>query len=76
MKSPEGHIEQATPDLLVEELQSLVDRPIRVMVVCGTQTRAMLKYGLEDLLPDNLEIVSGPGCSVCVMPAGHIDAFV
>jgi hydrogenase expression/formation protein HypD len=76
MKSPEGHIEQAAPDLLIEELQILVDRPIRVMVVCGTQTRIMLKYGLDDLLPDNLEIVSGPGCSVCVMPAGHIDAFV
>jgi hydrogenase expression/formation protein HypD len=61
---------------LIEELQSLVDRPVRVMVVCGTQTRAMLKYGLDDLLPENLDIVSGPGCSVCVMPAGHIDAFI
>ena len=61
---------------LIEELQSLVDRPVRVMVVCGTQTRVMLKYGLDDLLPENLDIVSGPGCSVCVMPAGHIDAFI
>jgi hydrogenase expression/formation protein HypD len=66
----------SVPALLIEELQALVDRPVRVMVVCGTQTRAMLKYGLDDLLPENLDIVSGPGCSVCVMPAGHIDAFV
>ena len=61
---------------LIEELQTLVEQPLRVMVVCGTQTRAILKYGLDDLLPENLDIVSGPGCSVCVMPAGHIDAFI
>lgn len=70
------HTENSLPTALVEELQSLVDRPIRVMVICGTQTRTMLKYGLEEILPDNLDIVSGPGCSVCVMPTGHIDAFV
>ncbi len=61
---------------LLDELLDLVDRPIRVMVVCGTQNRTLLKYGLSEILPDNLDIVSGPGCSVCVMPAGHIDAFV
>ncbi len=61
---------------LVEELNVLADQPIRVMVVCGTQTRTLLKYQDEDVLPDNVEIVTGPGCSVCVMPAGHIDAFI
>ena len=76
MKSREEHNKNAESALLIEQLQSLVDRPLRVMVVCGTQTRAMLKYGLDDLLPEKLEIVSGPGCSVCVMPAGHIDAFI
>ena len=76
MMSREEHIKNADSALLIEELQALVDRPLRVMVVCGTQTRAMLKYGLDDLLPEKLEIVSGPGCSVCVMPAGHIDAFI
>lgn len=76
MMSRKEQEENPSPDLLIEELHSLVDRPIRVMVVCGTQTRAMLKFGLDDLLPENLDIVSGPGCSVCVMPAGHIDAFV
>ncbi len=64
------------PHELVKELHSLVVRPLRVMVVCGTQTRTLLKYGLDEVLPENLEIVSGPGCSVCVMPAGHIDAFI
>jgi hydrogenase expression/formation protein HypD len=61
---------------LLEELHKLVDRPIRLMVVCGTQNRAILKYGIRRKLPEMLELVAGPGCSVCVMPAGHIDAFI
>jgi len=71
----------ATKDLsrqqtLLEELHKLVDRPMRLMVVCGTQNRAILKYGIRQKLPAMLELVAGPGCSVCVMPSGHIDAFI
>lgn len=61
---------------LLKELHGLVDRPMRLMVVCGTQNKAILKYGIRELLPEALDLVAGPGCSVCVMPAGHIDAFV
>jgi hydrogenase expression/formation protein HypD len=70
-----NHEELTQPPELAP-LHELVDRPIRVMVVCGTQTRTLLKYRDEDILPENIEIVTGPGCSVCVMPAGHIDAFI
>ena len=76
MATPLNFTEQPFPTTLVEELHELVDRPIRVMVICGTQTRTLLKYSDEDILPEDLEIVTGPGCSICVMPAGHIDAFV
>ncbi|MGW8194418.1 MAG: hydrogenase formation protein HypD [Desulforhopalus sp.] len=61
---------------LLEELHDLVDRPMRLMVACGTQNRAILKYGIRQQLPSKLDLVAGPGCSVCVMPAGHVDAFV
>lgn len=61
---------------LLADLHRLVDRPMRLMVVCGTQNRAIAKYGIRQKLPEMLELVAGPGCSVCVMPAGHIDAFV
>lgn len=61
---------------LLEELHALVDRPMRLMVVCGTQNRVILKHGVRKQLPEKLDLVAGPGCSVCVMPAGHIDAFV
>lgn len=76
MTTPLRPIENLIPPALVEELHELVDRPIRVMVICGTQTRTLLEYSDDDILPDNLEIVTGPGCSICVMPAGHIDTFV
>lgn len=61
---------------LITELHELVDRPMRLMVVCGTQNKTLIKYGIREQLPRDLELVAGPGCSVCVMPAGHIDAFV
>ena len=68
--------QQRSSEAILEELHDIVDRPIRLMVICGSHNRAILRYGLRDLLPDFIHLVAGPGCSVCVMPAGHIDAFV
>ena len=65
----------SSPELLLE-LQQIVDRPMRIMVVCGTHNRAILRYDLRNRLPQNLELVAGPGCTVCVMPSGHIDVVV
>ena len=56
MASPQNLSELQFPLALVEELNELVDRPIRVMVICGTQTRTLLKYSDEDILPEDLEI--------------------
>jgi len=44
-----------------------------VMEVCGGQTHAILRWGLDQLLPDGMELVHGPGCPVCVTPAACID---
>lgn len=73
-RNPATH--QGRKEKLLKEIHTIVDRPVRLMVVCSTQNRAILRYGLLDQLPGYLELVAGPGCSVCVMPAGHIDAFV
>lgn len=48
-------------------------RPWTVMEVCGGQTHAILRWGLDQLLPDDLQVVHGPGCPVCVTPAACID---
>ena len=50
--------------------------PIRLMEICGTHTMAIAKAGLRALLPEGLELISGPGCPVCVTPAGAIDGIL
>ena len=64
------------PDLLLARLHEIVDRPLRIMVACGFHNRVILQWHLREQLPKRLNLVAGPGCSVCVMPAGHIDAFI
>jgi hydrogenase expression/formation protein HypD len=43
------------------------------MEVCGGHTHTIYKYGVDDLLPANVELVHGPGCPVCVIPMGRVD---
>ena len=49
------------------------DRHYRIMEVCGGHTHAIYRHGLRDLLPENVELVHGPGCPVCVLPMGRVD---
>lgn len=49
------------------------NREFRIMEVCGGHTIAIFKYGLRDLLPENIRLIGGPGCPVCVTSAGFID---
>src|SRR5690349_9251662 len=48
-------------------------RHYKLMEVCGGHTHSIYKYGVDDLLPDNVELVHGPGCPVCVIPMGRVD---
>ena len=43
------------------------------MEVCGGHTHSIYRYGIDDLLPDGVELVHGPGCPVCVLPMGRVD---
>ncbi len=61
---------------LVDELQRAVTKPLRVMEVCGSHTMAIFRNGLRTILPEGMELVSGPGCPVCVTSASHMDAFI
>ncbi len=45
----------------------------KLMEVCGGHTHSIYKYGIDDLLPENVELVHGPGCPVCVIPMGRVD---
>lgn len=48
--------------------------PVKIMEVCGTHTMAIARYGLRGVLPEGAELISGPGCPVCVTPSTIIDA--
>lgn len=54
---------------------ALSDKTYRIMEVCGTHTMAIARSGLRSLLPENVELTSGPGCPVCVTSQGEIDLF-
>ena len=61
---------------LVAELHKAVKKPVRLMEVCGTHTMSIFRNGVRSILPEGMEIVSGPGCPVCVTSASHMDAFI
>lgn len=61
---------------LLTEISNRLDRPVRIMEVCGTHTMSIFRHGIRSLLPEDITLLSGPGCPVCVTPASHIDAFI
>ena len=60
---------------LSEKIAALVEpgRRYKFMEVCGGHTHAIYKHGVEDVLPDEVELIHGPGCPVCVIPMGRQD---
>ena len=58
---------------VIEEIGRTVTRPWTLMEICGGQTHAIVRYGLDQLLPPEIELVHGPGCPVCVTPLELID---
>ena len=61
---------------LAREIRRTVTRPWTIMEICGGQTHAFLRFGLESLLPSEIELVHGPGCPVCVTPLELIDKAI
>ncbi|EPD69125.1 MAG: hydrogenase formation protein HypD [Corynebacterium pyruviciproducens] len=58
---------------VIKEDAAKLPKPINVMEVCGGHTHTIYRYGLENLLPDNINLIHGPGCPVCVIPMGRVD---
>jgi hydrogenase expression/formation protein HypD len=61
---------------LVERIDTCRERPLAIMEVCGGHTHSIFKYGIEQMLPREVELVHGPGCPVCVLPMGRVDDCV
>jgi hydrogenase expression/formation protein HypD len=73
MKYLDEYRDQRVAQKVVEEIRRTVTRPWVIMEVCGGQTHSIVKYGLDYLLPAEIELVHGPGCPVCVTPLDMID---
>jgi hydrogenase expression/formation protein HypD len=58
---------------VIKEIRHIVTRPWTIMEICGGQTHAIVRHGIDQLLPPEIELVHGPGCPVCVTPLELID---
>jgi hydrogenase expression/formation protein HypD len=59
-----------------DAIERLVTRPWNLMEVCGGQTHAIVRFGLDEMLPDKITLIHGPGCPVCVTPIEMIDKAI
>ncbi len=73
MKYLDEYRDNRVAQKIVGEIKRTVTRPWVLMEVCGGQTHSIVKYGLDYLLPPEIELVHGPGCPVCVTPLDMID---
>ena len=74
MKFVDEFRDAAVARSLAKEIAELAgSRPYKFMEVCGGHTHTIYKHGLEDYLPENVTLVHGPGCPVCVIPMGRVD---
>jgi hydrogenase expression/formation protein HypD len=73
MKYLDEYRDAAAARKLAEAISRTVTRPWVIMEVCGGQTHTIVKYGVDRVIPDCIELVHGPGCPVCVTPLEMID---
>lgn len=64
--------------LLLDKIRKYSDKtgPVRLMEICGTHTMAIARSGIRSVLPKNVQLLSGPGCPVCVTPSNMIDMIL
>jgi len=68
----DGETIKAYAKIIAEDAAKL-SKPINMMEVCGGHTHTIMKYGLPQLMPENINFIHGPGCPVCIMPKERID---
>ena len=76
MKYLDEYRDPALAQRLVAEIRRSVTRPWVLMEICGGQTHTLVKYGIEELVGDRIELVHGPGCPVCVTPLEIVDKAI
>jgi hydrogenase expression/formation protein HypD len=73
MKYVDEYRDQAGASTLVAEIKRITTKPWNLMEVCGGQTHSIVRFGIDELLPEQIQLIHGPGCPVCVTPVEIID---
>lgn len=76
MRHVDEYRDPALARRLVRRIERITTRPWALMEICGGQTHAIVRFGIDRLLPDAIELVHGPGCPVCVTPVEVIDRAI
>ncbi len=76
MKFANEYRDPALAGKLIDRIRRRSRKPARLMEFCGGHTAAIFKYGLRQLLPENIELLSGPGCPVCVTASADLDRAI
>ena len=76
MKHVDEYRDRALADRFASAIRETVTRPWRIMEVCGGQTHAIVRFGIDELLPSEVTLIHGPGCPVCVTPVEIIDTAI
>jgi len=76
MKYRDEYRDPAAARGYAEAVARLTSRPWTIMEICGGQTHAIVRYGIDQLLPPPITLVHGPGCPVCVTPVEYIDKAI
>ncbi len=76
LKHIDEYRDKALVENLVRSIKATLSRRWTLMEICGGQTHSIMRYGLQDLLPDEIDLIHGPGCPVCVTPVELIDMAV
>ncbi len=76
LKHIDEYRDKALVENLIRSIKATLTRKWTLMEICGGQTHSIMRYGLQDLLPDEINLIHGPGCPVCVTPVELIDMAV
>ena len=60
----------------IEKTAKKIERQVTLMEICGGHTNTIIKYGIRNILPKNIRLISGPGCPVCVSPEKDINKII
>ncbi|MEZ5149283.1 MAG: hydrogenase formation protein HypD, partial [Bacteroidales bacterium] len=76
MKYIDEYRDKELVEKLVTQIKQVSKKPVAFMEVCGGHTMSIQKFGIPSLLPDNIWLISGPGCPVCVSDRKYIDQAI